>query len=295
MIPTSQLTLQDADILDLATEELWLGVVPFMMKVRSEYFITSSDTSIVANQAAYPIPTRAMGGKLAYLNIVDANGNLFDCPEIEKPEAMFYAASAGVNNTWVFYFEGNNVVIVPSPTNATGCSIRFSYYMRVGDLVATSSTGQVSAIDTNAHTVTISGSSIPSSFTTGTLLDMINGNPGFDFRTTDATITNVSGQVLTFASLPSTLAIGDWLAVAGESPIPQVPPELHPLLAQRTVVKVLEALGDIQAMQTAEGKLEKMEQNALHLISPRSDGNPKKLNNRYSTLRSLRGMNFVRY
>lgn len=296
MIPTSQLTLQDTDILDLATEELWLGVLPFMMKQRSEYFVVEApDAPIVTGQAAYPIPTRAVGQKVANVMTVDPSGNLFSIPQIEKDDRVYYTQSAAVNNGFVFYFENNNIILVPTPTTSTGISLRLTYYIRPGELVPIDSAGQITDIDTNTNTLTISGTSLPSTFVVGAAVDFINGRPGFEHKATDQVISGSSGLAISFAALPANLAVGDWVAVASESPLPQVPPELHPMLAQRTAIKVCEALGDAQAVQTAETKLKQMEEAASHLISPRADQNPKKLINRNSTLRSIKGGSYIRY
>lgn len=284
MVPTSQQTFGDPDILALATEELKLGVVPFMMKNRSEYFVTYSDTPIVSGTSTYSIPTRAIGGKIKGASLVDSAGNILPFPLIDKADLPFFNNSNG-GGRFSFYFEGNDVVLVPTPTSTPNLSIRFSYYSRPGDLVQTTSAAQITSINSGANQVTVS--SLPTSITTSTSVDFIKGRPGFELRGMDRTISLIASTTLTFStSLPSSLAVNDWIALSEQSPIPQIPTELHPMLAQRTAIKILESLGDDQGLKLAQGKLQEMEQNALHLISPRSDANPKKLINRYSTLRS---------
>ena len=60
---------------------------------------------------------------------------------------------------------------------------------------------------------------------------------------------------LTFTeTLPTDLAVGDYVALAGKSPIAQIPYEAHHLLAQLGAIKVNEALGDMQGMQMAQSK-----------------------------------------
>jgi len=286
-IPTSQLTLQDTDLLSLAGEELRLGVVPLMLKMRSNYFATHLDTLLTSNNDTYSIPYRAVGGKLQGLNLVDAQGNVFDFPEIDKSERPFYNGSA-TNSGFVHYFEGNNVIVVPSPSASTIAYIRFNYYFRTGDLVATSAAAQITAIAGNVVTV----SAAPSAFTTALQYDVINGSPGFEPRGYDLAVTTIAGANITFTALPAKAAIGDWIAQAGQSPIAQIPYELHPLLAQRTGIRVLAALGDAQSLQMEQAKLKEMEEAATHILAPRSEMNPKKLNNRFSTLRTSSSSKF---
>jgi hypothetical protein len=71
------------------------------------------------------------------------------------------------------------------------------------------------------------------------------------------------------ADRPSELAVGDYIALADESPIPQIPVEWFSYLALLTAVQTLESLGDSDAAQLVAQRLQKIEKNALSLISPR--------------------------
>jgi hypothetical protein len=90
------------------------------------------------------------------------------------------------------------------------------------------------------------------------------------------------------SDLPSGLVIGDQIAFAGESCIPQIPDELHSVLAQRVVCRIMEAQGDQAGLQAANGKLADMEARMGSLIDNRSDGNPQKVNNLRSPLRNAK-------
>ena len=83
-----------------------------------------------------------------------------------------------------------------------------------------------------------------------------------------------------------TFAVGDYITKAEETIIPQLPAELRPILAQRTAVKLLEALGDTEGMRNAQQELERMEFNVMSLIDNRVEGAPQKITNRHSILKS---------
>ncbi len=87
----------------------------------------------------------------------------------------------------------------------------------------------------------------------------------------------IAGADITFASLPTDLAVGDWIALAEYSPIPQVPFEFLPVLAQMTVIKALEANGDNEGVGRAKKDLEVLQANAIQLITPRNHGEPKRI------------------
>lgn len=292
LIPTSQQTFQPADFLNLLNDEVSIGIVPFVMKIRSEHWVYTLDTAIVAGTAAYPIPTRAIGGKVREISIVDNAGNVYDVPQIQQEELPFYnsgMSSGGYN--YQFYFQANNIIIVPTPQTTVGL-MRVTYYRRPNALVSSLSAALVTAVNVSTNTVTVS--SVPSTFSTSTPLDMINGNPGFEWRAIDLTPTTIVGTALTFSTLPTNLAVGDYLALSGQSPVPQMPVELIPMLTQRTVVKVLEALGDKQGVDIAQAKLIEINAACEHILSPRSDGNPKKLINHYSPLKIISSRGFIR-
>lgn len=295
LIPTSQRTFADIDLLTLANEELQIGIVPFMMKNRSEYFVTDQDQIINANQNNYTIPTRAIGGKVRGLVIVDSSGNEYDMPQIQKEDRRFYNTQSSNSGfySFVFFFEGNDIILVPTPTQVSQASIRFGYYERPNQLILPTSAAQISSVNFTTNQITVS--TVPSSINTSVQIDFIKGKPGFENKAIDQTILGIAGPILTFSSLPPNLIMGDYIAPSEQSPFPQIPLELHSMLAQRTVVKVMEGLGDIQGLQTAQSKLREMEDAALHILSSRSDGNPKKLVNRYSPLRTWGNRGFTRY
>jgi hypothetical protein len=77
----------------------------------------------------------------------------------------------------------------------------------------------------------------------------------------------------------------DIVSLAGETIIPQIPDELHPILAQRVACRCLEALGDREGLGAANAKLAEMISLAMPLINDRTEGNPQKVVNYNSPLR----------
>jgi hypothetical protein len=280
-VPTSQVTFTNTDFLALTDEEIRSKMVPLILKTQEEYFIRLYDYAVTANQAGYLIPTRAIANKLRNVQIVDSNNDL-NRADLERlsPEDLFsgYSGSAYVTiQKSGFYLEGNKVVLFPTP-NQTQSLLRLSYYCRPNVLVETTDCAKVTAIDTTNKQITVDA--LPSTISTSTPLDFVKANPGFECSAIDQTPTNIAGMVLTFASaLPSDLAVGDYVCLAGQSCVVQIPVELQPLLTQYVVVRVLSAQGDSQALADAGKELQKLEENALLLISPRVDGKAKRVTN----------------
>jgi len=257
-----------SNLLELASEELHIKLVPLIMSVRNEYYVNTQDYSITASQSGYRIPARGIGQVLRDLLLVRNNG-LISLPPIERD----VVASTDTGTPDSYYLEHDKVMLVPTP-GTTVDTLRMIYYLRPGRLAAESDCAKVSSID-SATDVTVA--SIPSTWTAGTEIDFVDALSPYKYHTIDQSISSVASTTITMASLPSDLAVGDWLAPAGYSPIPQVPTELLPVLVQMTVIKALEALGDEKGATLAWKDLQTIQDNALSLITPRNHSEPRKV------------------
>jgi hypothetical protein len=131
--------------------------------------------------------------------------------------------------------------------------------------------------------------SIPSHFKDRMLIDFLQTSGGhktysFDVRVPSSAI---SGDVIFFEDsiVPSDFRLGDYICQQYECIIPQVPSDLHNLLAERTCARILEALGDQAGLQTANAKISELEQRQATIIDNRVEGAPKKVFARHSLLR----------
>lgn len=282
LVPTSQITFLDPDLLAFANEELQMQIVPMMMSMREDYFVTSMDYTLVAGQQNYAIPVRAIGMKLRDAVYVDNNGNISNLSRVALDDVPYFTQNPSPGIPQSFFFEANDVMLFPTPS-ATNGVVRLFYFQRPSDLVATSAVGTIVGISGNTVTV----NQVPATFLNGVLCDFVKGSPGFGTLATDTAITNIASTVLTFSSLPSNLAIGDYVCLAMQSAVAQVPVELQPLLAQRVAIKLLEAIGS-PTIQTAQAKLTEMEANISMLLSNRIEGEPTKIQSPNSILNSIR-------
>lgn len=282
--PTSSTTgTADSDILALATFEMHAGLVPRLRKVREEWFVTSTDLTIQNGVSTYAIPTRSIAGSLrdVWLVMADGSSRYFPREDLSAIPGTYLAVPTASGSPVCFYLQGNNLVLFPAPGATNLGTLRLFYEFRPNDLCAVSAAGIVSSVNTTTGVVTLTGA-VPSGITTSTPCDLVNGNPHFETKAFSLTPTAVSGSTVTFtpASLPATLAAGDYVTLAGQAPVAQLPYELHPVLEQRTVAKVLEALGDIQKAGLAMAKAQELEDAAFINLTPRVSGKPKRVINR---------------
>jgi hypothetical protein len=152
-------------------------------------------------------------------------------------------------------------------------SPRFWYIIRTSELIQTSAAGQITAI--NGAVITVS--SLPSTIVTGVTVDACGDQPPFNILGTEE-VTDVSGTDVTLENAVTGLAVGDWLALEGQTPIPQIPVEFRLILAQRIVCKIYELQGYLDKLAAAQKKLKEYEDDLTDLITPRVSTKSKVIN-----------------
>lgn len=126
-------------------------------------------------------------------------------------------------------------------------------------------------------------------YISGALVDFLQTNPGHKTYKFDVTIpTNgISSNIISFNidDVPDRIIVGDYICLANECIIPQIPPDLHNSLAQRAATMVLAALGDQQGLQASMAKVQEMEKKQIGLLDNRVEGSALKITNKKSILR----------
>ncbi len=235
--PANQATFSTAEILSLGDEVMQTSILPALLAVREEFLVTSLDYTITANQSSYLIPQRSVGMTIRELQIVDANGNVRNLPRISLDKLHLMSSISSTPDS--FYLRGDNIILTPTPSSTTG-TLRVYYSIRAGNLVQTTATAVISAINTSTNVVTVT--TIPSTWSTGSIFDLIQGTGAHQYLSIDLTSTLVSGSDITLPSLPSNLAVGDYISLTGESSLIQLPPDFRPTLATLTAAEMLIAM-----------------------------------------------------
>lgn len=269
-------TLALADLIALMSEELQEYIIPEVLSLSEEFSVADYDFSTTDGRTSYPFPPRAVGPKLKDVQVLDGNGSYYSIQRVRPEDAQILApGGVGSGAPIAYYLKANSVVFVQNPGVV---SVRLSYYLRPNALILTEDAGLITAINTGTGVVTVSN--VPNDFADDTDYDFIQATPHFETRGMDV-VGDVTGSTLVFGAgnLPTGLEIGDYVCLAGESPIPQLPIALRSLLAQRTAVKALEALGDPK-VQVAQAMCADSLKRAQGLLNPRVDEAPRYIVNR---------------
>lgn len=293
MIPSDQNTFTDQDFLDMLNEEILYFGAPHLLRTHEEYLLVSEDFALDGSRE-YQIPHRSLGNKLrelAYVTNVDNTTASFDEQVYELsrisvddlPDYNNYSSSRYTNT---FYLQGNKIILL-GEFALTDAVLRMHYYLRPNCLVKENKVATINSIDTATGTIVLN--SFPDGFAGSPEMDFVQFKAANQVLAFDKQPTSVDSNTKTVifapADLPSELIAGDYLTVAQETIVPQLPVELHAVLAQRVAIAALESLGDEQGKQSAERQLEKMEKATTDIIDNRVEGAPEKINNRHGALR----------
>lgn len=302
-IPIDQRTFSEQQILDFANEETQQNILPMIFQFHEEYLTTTAVVAITSNVQEYDVPYRAVGGKLRDLSLLDGTqptGNLCQLVRIDPQDQVFYGGSFNSGGISRFYYMQNNSVMLSGvPTTNIG-SLVFTYYQKPGMLVTEDRVATVTAMSITGTDTILSLDQVPDNITEGSLVDFLQTLPGHKTYETDYLIPfgSINNTALTItlptADLPSQFKVRDYICTSQEAFIPQVPDELHSILAQMVAIKCLEALGDLQGMQAADGKLQQMKSVVGSLIDNRVESSPERIMNTNSLLSRSRFFRFFR-
>lgn len=285
-IPSSQNRFTNEDFLRFANEEMALGVVPSILRNHEDYFLISEDISITNNKVKYQIPYRAIGNKVREIALVDPNGVIFEMTRIGVGDLPFYNMNSSI---YAYYIANNEINLVPQTvTGISGMKLRVSYYIRPNTLVLLKDVAVISNIDVTTGVISLS--QMPTKFSGTLKYDLIqvkSPHKCVKLEITPISINTVL-KTMTFniSDIPEELEINDHISLATESAIPQIPSDMHMILAHRVATRILEAQGDTEGLQNANQKLAELEEQTNTLIDNRVEDSPKKISNRHSILRS---------
>lgn len=281
LMPSVQALFSDADLLTIMTFEMNSKIMPLIDNQSEEYGVYIADLPYSTTQTVYTIPSRALAGKLRAVSFLDPVNNEVRIPRLRVEDIMSNVNATGlaINPAlWGFYLQNNKVVTYLSSVNGGSSSfksLRLRYIRQPSQLVLSTACGEVVSISGNAVVV----DNIPSTFTTSVKYDLISNSPQmFDSLLDDAVVTgiNTGTDTITFAAgtVPSTLQVGDWICLAGQSPIPQIPynPGFQ-LLLQLSAAKCLEIHGDVQGFNVAMSQASDMKNYLISVLTPRVDAN----------------------
>lgn len=282
-LPDAQNLYTPDDLIAFMGDEMSSTIEPLIHSVQQDYWVMRVDVPLVIGQEKYTLPIRGIINGLRLLTLVDPSGNEIEFPLL-RPEntasTYNWLSPYSTSTLYGFYMEDDHVVVFPKQVVSNPVmSIRFRYERMPSQLCATSEAARITSL-VGGNVVEVD--TIPTDWTVSLKYDIIKGQPAFPSQGDDLVITTLDTILsrVTFTALPSTVAVGDWISISGTSPIPQIPYQLFPYLAQCVATKCLEGLSDLEPLKAAQQKLGLMKEDLLKLLQPRDMGNVQTVINR---------------
>lgn len=299
MIPDDVTVYDDDAILDILNEEIDVGLLDTLLELHEEHLVSyvdvsASETRIENNTRRLVIPHRAVGNKLRAIKYRQG-GTFYDLNRIDLSEVSDFSMEGGSFSTSgrdLFYVEGDEIVVI-SPFATEGSLFRIYYHLRPSTITMETKCAKIVSIDRETGVIVFE-TLAKDTFNAETLDFVQNRSPnrilGTEITKTSASL-SLNTMTINPVSIPDRLRDGDWVCPAEYSPYPNVPTELHPVLAQRAAVYILEAMGDTENLNSARGKLKQMEKSVQKILDDRVEASPRKIKNRYGTLRGRTVLN----
>jgi hypothetical protein len=245
-------------------------VQPLIVNVREEYYVKHLLHSVIAGQASYRLPDRALGQKLREVKL-KLNGRFIDLPQISVEDVK----TTDTGTPSAFWLESTYIKLYKTPATTEG-QLDLSYYLQCSKPVVSTAVAQITNIDTDTGVLT---AACPSTWTTSDTFDLTSRKNSGENLAMDLTASSVTGSDITFATadLPSTLAIGDYISLANETFVVPVPDAAHSLLIALTAAELLYAMGSLNEAAAMDGKAERLRGALLPLLKGRVTGAPKRI------------------
>lgn len=265
-----------------ADDELQTVIVPLMLSLRSKYLLSSLDYTTTP-AIRYAIPPFAIGRSIQNIAMVGADGRESELTFVDHDREMEGSAWDSWARDFLggrsgYYLSGDDVILYPQAR--PGLTLRIFYYRLPNRLALIENCARVTAVDSGTGVVSVSG--LPLEWTVGTSLCCVAGIPGFPLRFEARAAVAAGSGTVTLADV-SSIIVGDWLAPEGDSPIPQIPVEAHPMLAQAAVTKLHESLGDPR-LSNAQAKYKEIRDGFVTANTPRVEQAPKMMSPRRGLL-----------
>lgn len=142
------------------------------------------------------------------------------------------------------------------------------------------------------QTITVNSNLVPEKIQERTMVDILQMEAGHSTLSFDVLLggNSVSETTITLKEdqLPEGFVVGDYICARFESIVPQIPTDLHNLLAERTCSRILASIGDQEGQASTEAKIQRLEGRQQVIIDNRVDGAPLKVTNFNGLLRQTR-------
>lgn len=262
-------------MLSLLTAEMQGAIAPMVHAAKSDHGVVPYTLAATAGASRYSLPPSAFANTLRDVFWISADGRASPLHQISAADSRTYTLrNETASRPEYFVLQGSTVMLYPTPS--TSGTLAMPYYARPAELVLASSVVRIPTVTAhtgNAYTFTFVGTPPAALQVASVVVDVVRGTPGFETvaNGVTASVTQPSpGTWVYQLSCEETISVGDYICPAGQSPVPQIPVELFPLLHARVAYVAVPSTGDnSQAANALASQVEDLTRRAVDLLRPR--------------------------
>ena len=289
-IPDESADYTDARILIEADEVLLNRIVQEILGTFQEHYVTFVDHSIVMNEPAINVPGINVGSVLRDVVYFTGSTNVsgFSLARVALEELDTVYGSTNLGQPIGHVFRDDQIILVPPPNASSGiCRIHIEY--RPGKLIVPADAMQI--VDINEVSGQLSSATtLPTVWDVQDTYDIIRSTSPFAIVGFGLTPTSLGATDIAFDGLDfNRVAVGGYVALAGESPVAQCHAAFFTALQWGTTAVILQSTGDHEGGSMAQKRFENGIVEARHLITPRNKGEAEYIINRNGHIRNRRG------
>lgn len=270
-------------LLGLASDEMEQLVVPELLKVTGGHLMAYQDSALVTGKTRYRFPERAI--RPERLQLVDPEGKLLGKlhPAAGDMVDEVLAGRCPAGDAVGYWApENNHAVLVfrDSTFYASGRQLRTYYRRQPNRLIATTDCVKITAYSPpGVVAAQITFAKINAADSLATIVedepyDIIKATPTWEASAEDCTFQSIVSpymESLDGITEDSDVEVGDFIAPAGYTPVPQLPVAMHGVLVTYTVARILREMGNRDGSQAALEDAARKLATALTTVTPRGE------------------------
>lgn len=278
-LPSTDARFTDAKLLKLLSDELQGNIAPLVHNAKSDHGVVQYTVAATVGQSTYALPSSAFANTLRDVYWIDSSNNITPLDPRSAADPLMYALGRNNGTPRYYFLRGSTVVIVPPPASAG--TLALPHYARPSTLVLASEALPIQAVLVGGGIVQVTviyNGTTPFDVTVEPYLSVVRSTPGFEHLIVKGLNYNPDNQgggvyVVEFYGtdlVGASPEVGDYLCLPGESPVPQCPVELFPLLHARAALVAVPSTGDMsQASGALAAQVADLEAKAVAFLRPR--------------------------
>lgn len=249
----AQSRFSKSTIIDICNQESIKRIRPIISDLQKEFFVITTKIALAQGDKYIRLPKRASGRGLReiYLELGTERYPLVQITR-EQATAQEYTDQGTPKS---FYFEADSIVL----ECPIGSAMNIVLVLEVspGLLVESTDVTTVSSVDFDTGVITLAGT--PTGFGTPVEYDFIQ-SLGYGNAALAVGLTPVSvvGTTYTFdaTTIPKTLKAGDYVALGGYTPVPNMPDEAVICLIHAVSCRIFRLRGEFDAVKAEQQELQ---------------------------------------